>query len=68
MMNGAILVSTMTHMPGVLETVKGFFGCEPGKGVNPNKTFSIQGGALVGNATGILLLNDTPLSISTWLY
>ena len=54
-------------MPRMVETVKGIFGPEPSKGVNPNEAVaigsSIQGGALAGNVTDILLLDVTPLSL-----
>jgi molecular chaperone DnaK len=62
-----ILVGGMTRMPRVVETVKGIFGREPSKGVNPDEAVaigaSIQGGVLAGNVTDILLLDVTPLSL-----
>jgi molecular chaperone DnaK len=62
-----ILVGGMTRMPRVQETVKGIFGREPSKGVNPDEAVaigaSIQGGVLAGNVTDILLLDVTPLSL-----
>ncbi|KAH9012175.1 Hsp70 protein-domain-containing protein [Lactarius hengduanensis] len=65
--NEVILVSGMTRMPRVVETVKSTFGREPSKGVNPGETMaigaSIQGGVLAGNVTDILLLDVTPLSL-----
>ena len=36
-----ILVGGMTRMPKVIETVKGFFGKEPHKGVNPDEVVAI---------------------------
>jgi len=54
-------------MPKVVDTVKGIFGREPSKGVNPDEAVaigaSIQGGVLAGNVTDILLLDVTPLSL-----
>ena len=65
--NEVILVGGMTRMPRVVETVKGIFGREPSKGVNPDEAVaigaSIQGGILAGNITDILLLDVTPLSL-----
>jgi molecular chaperone DnaK len=65
--NEVILVGGMTRMPRVVETVKGIFGREPSKGVNPDEAVaigaSIQAGVLAGNVTDILLLDVTPLSL-----
>ncbi|KDQ52809.1 hypothetical protein JAAARDRAFT_39796 [Jaapia argillacea MUCL 33604] len=65
--NEVILVGGMTRMPRVVETVKGIFGREPNKGVNPDEAVaigaSIQGGVLAGHVTDILLLDVTPLSL-----
>jgi len=65
--NEVILVGGMTRMPRVADTVKGIFGREPSKGVNPDEAVaigaSIQGGVLAGNVTDILLLDVTPLSL-----
>jgi molecular chaperone DnaK len=65
-----ILVGGMTRMPKVVETVKGIFGREPSKGVNPDEAVaigaSIQGGVLAGHVTDILLLDVTPLSLGTF--
>ncbi|KAF5321061.1 hypothetical protein D9619_001668 [Psilocybe cf. subviscida] len=65
--NEVILVGGMTRMPKVGEVVKGIFGREPSKGVNPDEAVaigaSIQGGVLAGNVTDILLLDVTPLSL-----
>ncbi|KAI5120280.1 hypothetical protein M0805_005337 [Coniferiporia weirii] len=62
-----ILVGGMTRMPKVVDTVKGVFGREPSKGVNPDEAVaigaSIQAGVLAGNVTDILLLDVTPLSL-----
>jgi molecular chaperone DnaK (HSP70) len=62
-----ILVGGMTRMPKVQETVNGFFGKEPFKGVNPDEVVAlgaaIQGGVLRGDVKDILLLDVTPLSL-----
>ncbi len=63
-----VLVGGMTRMPAVQETVKGFFGKEPHKGVNPDEVVAIgaaiQGGVLSGEVKDILLLDVTPLTLS----
>jgi molecular chaperone DnaK len=62
-----ILVGGMTRMPKVIETVKGFFGREPHKGVNPDEVVAIgaaiQAGVLKGEVKDVLLLDVTPLSL-----
>ncbi len=62
-----ILVGGMTRMPKVVESVKGIFGREPSKSVNPDEAVAIgaaiQGGVLSGEVTDILLLDVTPLSL-----
>ncbi|KAL4206391.1 hsp7-like protein [Rhizopus microsporus] len=62
-----ILVGGMTRMPKVVETVKGIFGKEPSKSVNPDEAVAlgaaIQGGVLAGSVSDILLLDVTPLSL-----
>ena len=62
-----ILVGGMTRMPKVEETVKGFFGKDPHKGVNPDEVVAIgaaiQGGVLQGDVKDVLLLDVTPLSL-----
>jgi molecular chaperone DnaK len=65
--NEVILVGGMTRMPKVQETVTGFFGKDPYKGVNPDEVVAlgaaIQGGVLRGDVKDILLLDVTPLSL-----
>jgi len=65
--NEVILVGGMTRMPKVADTVKGIFGRDPSKGVNPDEAVAvgaaIQGGVLAGNVKDILLLDVTPLSL-----
>jgi molecular chaperone DnaK len=62
-----ILVGGQTRMPKVQEIVKGFFGKEPHKGVNPDEVVAIgaaiQGGVLAGEVKDVLLLDVTPLSL-----
>ena len=62
-----VLVGGMTRMPKIVETVKGFFGKEPNKGVNPDEVVglgaAIQGAVLSGDVKDVLLLDVTPLSL-----
>jgi len=62
-----ILVGGMTRMPLVQEKVKGFFGKEPNRSVNPDEVVAmgaaIQGGILAGDVKDVLLLDVTPLSL-----
>jgi molecular chaperone DnaK len=62
-----VLVGGSTRMPRVQEVVKGFFGKEPHKGVNPDEVVAIgaavQGGVLAGEVKDVLLLDVTPLSL-----
>merc|ERR1711991_364773 len=62
-----ILVGGMTRMPKVQETVEGFFGKKPHKGVNPDEVVAmgaaIQGGVLRGDVKDVLLLDFPPLSL-----
>jgi molecular chaperone DnaK len=62
-----VLVSGMTRMPKVIETVKNFFGREPHRGVNPDEVVAvgaaIQAAVLKGEVKDVLLLDVTPLSL-----
>jgi molecular chaperone DnaK len=62
-----ILVGGMTRMPKVIETVKGIFGRDPAKSVNPDEAVAIgaaiQGAVLAGEVMDVLLLDVTPLSL-----
>ncbi len=62
-----VMVGGMTRMPKITETVKGFFGKDPNKGVNPDEVVAmgaaIQGGVLQGDVKDVLLLDVTPLSL-----
>jgi molecular chaperone DnaK len=62
-----ILVGGMTRMPAVQDMVKGLFGKEPHRGVNPDEVVAIgaaiQAGVLGGEVKDVLLLDVTPLSL-----
>jgi len=62
-----LLVGGSTRIPKVQEIVKGFFGKEPNKGVNPDEVVAvgaaIQGAVLTGEQKDVLLLDVTPLSL-----
>src|SRR3989441_18210 len=66
-MDEVILVGGQTRMPKGQEIVKGFFGKEPHKGVNPDEVVApgaaSQGGVLAGGGTGALLGDGTPLAL-----
>jgi len=65
-----LLVGGSTRIPAVQDAVKKLTGKEPFKGINPDECValgaSIQAGKLAGDegASGILLLDVTPLSLS----
>lgn len=56
-------------MPKVQEIVKNLFGRTPNKSVNPDEAVAvgaaIQGGILKGDMKGMVLLDVTPLTLST---
>jgi molecular chaperone DnaK len=63
-----VLVGGSTRIPAVQEFVKGFFGKEPNKSVNPDEVVAlgaaIQAGILEGEVKkDIVLLDVTPLSL-----
>jgi molecular chaperone DnaK len=62
-----VLVGGMTRMPRVVEAVKGFFGREPARNVNPDEVVAvgaaIQAAVLQGEVKDVLLLDVTPLSL-----
>jgi molecular chaperone DnaK len=66
--NEILMVGGMTRMPSVVEKVKGFFGKDPNRGINPDEVVAIgaaiQAGVLGGEVKDILLLDVTPLSLS----
>jgi molecular chaperone DnaK len=65
--NEVVLVGGQTRMPMIQQLVKGLFGREGHKGVNPDEVVAvgaaIQGGVLAGEVKDILLLDVTPLSL-----
>ena len=62
-----ILVGGQTRMPAVLDQVRGIFGREVRRSVNPDEVVAlgaaIQAGVLSGEIEGMLLLDVTPLSL-----
>ncbi len=62
-----ILVGGSTRIPAVQEMVKGIFGKDPNRSVNPDEVVAIgaaiQGGVLAGEVSDVLLLDVTPLSL-----
>ncbi len=62
-----LLVGGSTRIPAVQEAVKKLTGKEGFKGINPDECVAmgaaIQGGVLVGDVKGLLLLDVTPLSL-----
>ncbi|MBI2854328.1 MAG: molecular chaperone DnaK [Chloroflexi bacterium] len=65
--NEVLMVGGQTRMPKVHEVVRGFFGKEPNKSVNPDEAVAlgaaIQGGVLKGEVKEVLLLDVTPLTL-----
>ena len=65
--NEVVLVGGSTRIPRVQQIVKGLFGKEPSKGVNPDEVVAIgaavQAGVLGGEVKDVLLLDVTPLSL-----
>jgi chaperone protein DnaK len=62
-----VLVGGQTRMPAVVDLVRGIFGKDPHKGVNPDEVVAIgaavQAGVLKGDVKDVLLLDVTPLSL-----
>jgi molecular chaperone DnaK len=62
-----ILVGGQTRMPAVIEKVRGLFGKEPNKSVNPDEVVAIgaaiQAGVLGGEVREVVLLDVTPLTL-----
>lgn len=61
-----ILVGGQTRMPAIEAAVKGLFGKEPNKSINPDEVVAlgaaVQGGIISGDVKDILLLDVIPLS------
>src|SRR5687767_3657612 len=62
-----VLVGGQTRMPKVQEAVKGLYGKEPHKGVNPDEVVAVgaavQAAVLTGEVKDVVLLDVTPLSL-----
>ncbi|MBC5736885.1 MULTISPECIES: molecular chaperone DnaK [Oscillospiraceae] len=62
-----LLVGGSSRIPAVQEAVKKITGVEGFKGINPDECVAmgaaLQGGVLVGDVKGLLLLDVTPLSL-----
>ena len=62
-----LLVGGSTRIPSVQEEVRSITGKDGFKGINPDECVALgaalQGGVLVGEVTGLLLLDVTPLSL-----
>ena len=62
-----VLVGGSTRMPAVQELVKGIFGRDPNKSINPDEVVAvgaaIQGAVLSGEKEDIVLLDVTPLTL-----
>ena len=62
-----VLVGGMTRMPAVQEKVKGIFGKDPARNVNPDEAVAlgaaIQAGILSGEVSDIVLLDVIPLTL-----
>jgi molecular chaperone DnaK len=65
--NKVLLVGGSSRIPAVQEAVQKFIGKEPFKGINPDECVAmgaaLQAGVLIGDVTGLLLLDVTPLSL-----
>ena len=63
-----ILVGGQTRMPAIQESVKGIFGKEPHRGINPDEVVAlgaaVQGGIFQGDVKDVLLLDVTPLTLA----
>ena len=62
-----VLVGGQTRMPKIQEEIKGLFGKDPHKGINPDEVVAmgaaVQAGILQGDVKYVLLLDVTPLSL-----
>jgi len=63
-----VLVGGQTRMPKIQDLVKGLFGKEPHRGVNPDEVVAVgaavQAGVLAGEVKDLLLLDVTPLTLA----
>ena len=64
-----LLVGGSTRIPAVQEAVRNELGKEPNRSVNPDEVVAmgaaIQGGVITGDVKDVLLLDVTPLSLSS---
>ena len=62
-----LLVGGSSRIPAVQKAIQDYTGKEPFKGINPDECVAmgacLQGGVLVGEVRGLLLLDVTPLSL-----
>jgi molecular chaperone DnaK len=62
-----IMVGGQTRMPMIVEAVKGLFGKEPNRSINPDEVVAlgaaVQAGVLQGDVKDVLLLDVIPLSL-----
>jgi molecular chaperone DnaK len=62
-----IMVGGQTRMPKIVEAVKGYFGKEPNKSINPDEVVAlgaaIQAGIFQGDVQDITLVDVIPLSL-----
>ncbi|HVR42082.1 MAG TPA: molecular chaperone DnaK [Thermoanaerobaculia bacterium] len=62
-----VLVGGQTRMPKVIEAVKGVFGKDPNRNINPDEVVAVgaavQGAILRGDIKDMVLLDVTPLSL-----
>jgi molecular chaperone DnaK len=62
-----LMVGGSSRIPAVQQAIKDFMHKEPFKGINPDECVAmgacLQGGVLVGDVKGLLLLDVTPLSL-----
>ncbi len=67
-----VMVGGQTRMPAIVEAVRGFFGKEPNRSINPDEVVAlgaaIQAGIMGGEAKEVLLLDATPLSLGIETY
>ncbi len=67
-----VLVGGQTRMPLVQQSAAKFFGRDPSKGVHPDEVVAvgaaIQGSALAGKTTDVLLLDVTPHSLGVMVF
>ncbi|MEG0639121.1 MAG: molecular chaperone DnaK [Clostridia bacterium] len=66
-LNRVLLVGGSTRIPAVQAAVKKYTNKEPSKDINPDECVAmgaaLQGGVLLGEVKGLLLLDVTPLSL-----